>query len=666
MAMLKFRRGLWSQITDQATNPLADGTVYIATDEKAMYVDTATERIRIGDFIRVDTVKDITPPYSTSALYYVENDNALLKYTGVENGWKQVNGTDDLRAAIATLESSVQTHAGEINAIKGDIEDLQETVETHGTDIESLKTAIGMNEEGDVEGLSGTVAQLRTDLNALDSEVDGLAGRLESAESTILTHTNDINTLKAIDFATKADVNAAKEAVLGEAGYSGTVKGAYEAATTAKNQADTGVANAATAQAKADANEGLISALTGRVSALDAVGTGRVAVLEGKVDALQQVDVATKSDVATAKSEVLGSIADAAGAETVHGALKAAEAAQTKANANADAIQTLNGLLGGSDSGVVADLEKAQADATEALNKIGDENSGLTKAVADAQAQADKGVEDAATAQAAAEGAQAEAEGALAAAQGAQGTANQAVTDAANAQTAADNAQTAADDAQADATQALADAATAKNAADAAQSTADSAEDKADANAEAILELQGAVTTLNGDAKTDGSVAKAVADAKAELEDMIKEDINAANAMNYVDGVARFEDLPLTAPAGATYVVTALNSDFLIEGANVYPGDLLVATGVEDPELVNEDGATLIPASGLKWTVVKTGYDASLEQKISGEDNAIKLSTIGGTASEVSFAATGSATVAVANNVVTIGMEWEDFPAPTV
>ena len=97
--MLKFRKGTYAQIN--AANKVA-GTIYIAKDEKAMYVDVdASTRIRIGDFIRVDTVKDITPPYSTSSLYYVENDNALLKYDG--SHWKQVNGTDDLKASITSL-----------------------------------------------------------------------------------------------------------------------------------------------------------------------------------------------------------------------------------------------------------------------------------------------------------------------------------------------------------------------------------------------------------------------------------------------------------------------------------------------------------------------------------------------------------------------------------
>ena len=41
----------------------------------------------------------------------------------------------------------------------------------------------------------------------------------------------------------------------GGADFNGTVKGAYDKAATAKTQADKGVADAATAQTKANANE---------------------------------------------------------------------------------------------------------------------------------------------------------------------------------------------------------------------------------------------------------------------------------------------------------------------------------------------------------------------------------------------------------------------------
>ena len=58
-----------------------------------MYVDVdASTRIRIGDLIRVASIDQIEPPFSTTSLYYVENDNALLGYDG-EN-WKQINGTE--------------------------------------------------------------------------------------------------------------------------------------------------------------------------------------------------------------------------------------------------------------------------------------------------------------------------------------------------------------------------------------------------------------------------------------------------------------------------------------------------------------------------------------------------------------------------------------------
>lgn len=77
--------------------------------------------------------------------------------------------------------------------------------------------------------------------------------------------------------------------------------------------------------------------------------------------------------------------------------------------------------------------------------------NGLPTAVETAQAQADKGVADAAAAKTAADAAQGTADGAQAAAEAAQTTADQGVADAATAQAAAEAAQAAADAAQAQA-----------------------------------------------------------------------------------------------------------------------------------------------------------------------------------------------------------------------
>ena len=636
MAMLKFKRGLYSQINEAA---LSNGTVYIATDEKAMYVDTATERIRIGDFIRVDTVKDITPPFSTSSLYYVESDNALLKYDG--SAWKLVNGTDDLKASITSLQSDVSQVKSDITTLQSDVSGLKTTTGTHSTDIEALKAAVGMNEEGEVEGLAGTVAQLRTDLTALDGEVDDLANRVAANEGSIAKHTNDIaaNAKAISDHAvsaeetyakktdvytktetyTKEEVDAAIDAdVLVETNRAKAAeKTLTDSLAEVKNTADNAVSNATFDQFKTDNTTAINNAKS-------------AAVTEAVEDANEYTDGKIAAEVTRAN----GAYAAKSVEDTVLGH-----------------TSTLNTLTG-TGAGSVAEA-KDRADAAYELADAAVTTDELTAATKDfatkteAQGYADAKDESIkAAADAAAE--------AKAAADAAQETADKAVSDASAANANAETRLLKSDfeTFKTSNTEAIANA---EKAGTDAQDTANSALEKANANAAAI-------TVLNGDASTDGSVAKAVADAKADLESTIAEEINAANAMNYVAGVQSAEDLPVNVPAGTTYVAEkALGT---INGKNVLPGDLLIATGEEDTTL--DDGTKVIAVP--TWTVVSTGYDASLEQSITTtSDGKIQLTSAVGAANngQIAFVAAedSAATVAVADNTVTIGMEWEDFPA---
>ena len=75
--MLQFKMGQFAGLADQG---IAPGTVYVTTDEKALYVDIpangdqAAKRIRMGDVIQVENVAELqsfAPDYSTTALYYV-------------------------------------------------------------------------------------------------------------------------------------------------------------------------------------------------------------------------------------------------------------------------------------------------------------------------------------------------------------------------------------------------------------------------------------------------------------------------------------------------------------------------------------------------------------------------------------------------------------------
>lgn len=735
MSMLKFRRGLYSQIN---AAPVANGTVYIATDEKAMYVDTAEGRIRIGDFIRVDTVKDIKPPYSESALYYVEADNALLKYTGEATGWKQVNGTDDLKTELAGVKNRVSALEGTVgSATSGLVKDMADAktaiaanasaigaasvkddegnvttaatglhalIEENAADIDAaadrikaLEDTVGTNEDGEtlggrVNALEGDMSQAKSDISTLKTEsakhaektyVDSTFAKTADIEGTLAKVDTDTGVKAAIEAAVageKSRAEAAEKALddslkAVKATADGAVqKTAFETWKT-ENTAAIGTAKSEAIEAAEDYADGKITEEVTRAdnkyatkTALESTNgivsghTASLATLNGTAETAGSVNWAkAAADAAMAKANEKTTMAEV---EAKGYATKAE--AQGYANAKDEAITAAQNAANAAQGAADA----AQRDATAALEAIGDSTKGLTKGVADnkaAAAAAQKTIDDYKTAHAE-DYTNAQVDSKIKAvsdvvANHTSSLATLTNTDPSTAGSVAE-AKKAGTDAQAainewktahagDYTNAQIDAAVkvAKDAADAAQADAN-------ANAQSITALQGAVNKLNGDG--EGSVKKAVADVKAELEASIAEEINAANAMTYVAGVQKAEDLPVNVPAGTTYV--AEKALGVINGKQVFPGDLLIATGDEDATL--EDGTKVITVP--TWTVVSTGYDASLEQTITTNDGKIQLtSAVGASNGQVAFVAAkdSAASVSVADNTVTIGMVWEDFPA---
>lgn len=172
MSMLNFKYGIHDNLKNQS---IANGTIYVTTDEKAMYVDLDDTRIRLSQIITLTTHdwQTLPPPYSAEAFYYLTDSNALLKYTG--NAWVQINSTKDLKDALTGLGflgvlTAVPTSGskGQICTVNGvnyiysdtekkfitfgkvgaEILDLKATVASHtttlttyGTDITNLKTA---------------------------------------------------------------------------------------------------------------------------------------------------------------------------------------------------------------------------------------------------------------------------------------------------------------------------------------------------------------------------------------------------------------------------------------------------------------------------------------------------------------------------------------------
>lgn len=88
MAKIAFKKGLLENLPQS----YSEGTFYITTDERAMYLDVdSSTRVRIGDFqefANLSALQANTNP-STTALYYITDLNVLAKWNG--SSYVQIN-----------------------------------------------------------------------------------------------------------------------------------------------------------------------------------------------------------------------------------------------------------------------------------------------------------------------------------------------------------------------------------------------------------------------------------------------------------------------------------------------------------------------------------------------------------------------------------------------
>lgn len=270
MSMLNFRYGKFSGLfnTDGSNKlGLNEGTVYITTDEKAMYVDlntgTSVERIRLSQIVNLPTIKtwnDLKPPYSTEAFYYIIEANALLKYTGSE--WKQINSTSELESELSQL-------AEDLGKLTQTVNNNANTMNTHittttGNPHNVTKAEVGL---GNVDDKS--VATIKSEFTAsgvTKTEANFTTGAqvyaaVEEVNNDLNSHTLDQNNphkvtkaqvgLENVDNTSDADkpvstlqgeaIAQAKSDVLGkstDAAGANTVAGANKAAAAAKEYAE--------------------------------------------------------------------------------------------------------------------------------------------------------------------------------------------------------------------------------------------------------------------------------------------------------------------------------------------------------------------------------------------------------------------------------------------
>lgn len=675
--MLQFKMGEWTDKFDSMKK--VPGTVYITTNEEAMYVDVSEEkRVRIGDIIQLNSSREANPPFSTKALYYFIEENALLKWgpfgvdeNGEPNGtmaWKQLNSVSDITADLSTVKSDISKIKNRLDAVDGDSGSIK-ALEGRA---KSLEDAIGKGVEGETNtvlarltaaeagvvanataaqnaddkavantrSIEGLTTQLNTAKGTIESQgtaITGLTTRMGTAESNITTlqsGVQEINTAIGADETTgslKGRIKAVETASTNNAGAITALDGEVDSV---KGRMDTAEGNITTINNQITAINTAANALAGRVTALDNETTGRVKLVEDRVGVVETAITGNDG----INSKLAGVIA---------------ESGQNKLDIEAldervTALDKSDGKLATAEGKITA-LESLTGQHTTAIGQN-------TQDIADLAVSVDTNAKNIS----ANAGVIAQHKSAIEALQATVGGNDgdsltsklTAVTDRVTALD-KDGGRIALIEGRM--TTAESDITTAKS--DITTLKSDNTANKTQivTNKSNIEGIQSILAGFGSGEGQEATVKGYVDKVKDALSAEIDSDILAANAMNFIEGVEKASDLPKSGVhVGDTYVAT---DSFTLEGVGtIYAGDLLIASGTEIDGVI---------AEGLvKWNHVETGYIHQHEASLTGEENSIRLrSHLNADLGTIQFVADANSnvSVSVANDKVTIGMVWGTF-----
>lgn len=186
MANIAFKKGLLANLPAA----ISDGTFYITTDERAIYLDVdSTTRVRIGDFQEFATLAALqanTNP-STTALYYVTELNALAKWDGTQ--YVQINTDTGATSAEAS---------GTGNGLSGVSYDPATRKLTFTTAEFATPDVVDSKIASKVGSLTLDGVTYETVKAYVDKKTDGIAtdAALETLTNRVTTAEADIDTLQ--------------------------------------------------------------------------------------------------------------------------------------------------------------------------------------------------------------------------------------------------------------------------------------------------------------------------------------------------------------------------------------------------------------------------------------------------------------------------------------
>ena len=413
---LIFRKGLQANLADTSKCPIKPGAISITIDEPGMYIDLPANaalghandyRIRIGDVISVYGLQDLAAlaandqitadklstesatstntlqgkinRYSSSALYYVLEQNMLLKYNVATEKFIWINDTSKLQQDIAALGITVGEHTTAIEDLETKVGSantnaagqtsnatgLYKVIEETAADLEDqIAGILGGGDGLTLESLNKAIqdeAKARSDSDTtITGNITNLTSRVETAEGNITGINNLIGEATSTNTSTVfGKINAEKTRAEGaESGLSNRIKAIEDLKIeeTYATQVDlTGVTTT-------------LGTLQGTVSDLTTtVGNNKTAIeqalaneqsraegvesgLDDRIKAIENLKInetyATKTSVTNLSGRVdgvvssIGDADDAVGDPTVYGAIKSEVDRATKAE------QALQGRVG--------------------------------------------------------------------------------------------------------------------------------------------------------------------------------------------------------------------------------------------------------------------------------------------------------------------------------
>lgn len=191
MANVLFKKGLLAGLKDA---PIKEGTIYVTTDERAMYLDVNdSERIRLGDFIEVDNIAALpSTGANASALYYASAENVLAKWSG--SAWVQINPDNwfELKSFTQTLTSNTDSDGATTVQVLSKIEQVNEANKSGGRYGSQYNSILKFKDGGSV-----TVSTEGTDtikISATDQSVSDVAHHYTpSGDGTLVGAEADTN-----------------------------------------------------------------------------------------------------------------------------------------------------------------------------------------------------------------------------------------------------------------------------------------------------------------------------------------------------------------------------------------------------------------------------------------------------------------------------------------